>query len=162
MKRLQPQSQLMTEPHTDKVVPTVEQVSAGGVVYRKRHDSIEIAIIKIADELRWHLPKGLIDPGETFEQAALREVREESGIHGEIAGLIDKIDYWFYAEHDGERRRYHKFVHFYLMRFVGGDVRDHDHEVVESRWVTVDDALEMLYFKTERDVVTKAVTMIGK
>lgn len=152
----------MTEAHPDRLVPTVEQVSAGGVVYRKTDDSIEIAIIKIADELRWHLPKGLIDPGETFEQAALREVREESGIDGEIVGLIDKIDYWFYAEHGGERRRYHKFVHFYLMRFVGGEVGDHDHEVVESRWVTVDDALEMLYFKTERDVVTKAVTMIGK
>ena len=152
----------MTEAHPDRLVPTVEQVSAGGVVYRKVGDSVEVAIVKIADELRWQLPKGLVDPGETFEQAALREVREESGIDGEVIDLIDTIDYWFYAERGGARRRYHKFVHFYLMRSVGGDVGDHDHEVVESRWVTVEDALEMLYFKTERDVVTKAVTMIGK
>lgn len=151
----------MTEVHPDRLVPTVEQVSAGGVVFRETNDGIEIAIVQITDELRWQLPKGLIDPGETFEQAALREVREESGIDGEIVGLIQTIDYWFYADHSGERRRYHKFVHFYLMRFVGGDVGAHDHEVVESRWVTVDDALKMLYFKTERDVVTKAVAMIG-
>ena len=151
----------MSEPHPDRLLPTVEQVSAGGVVYRKAGDSIEVAIVKIAGELRWHLPKGLIDAGETSEQAGAREVREESGIDGEIIELIDTIDYWFYAEYSGERRRYHKFVHFYLMRFVGGSVDDHDDEVVESRWVTVDDALGMLYFKTERDVVAKAVTMIG-
>ena len=151
----------MTEPHPDRLVPTVEQVSAGGVVYREVNGGVEIAIVQIADELRWHLPKGLVDPGETFEQAALREVREESGIDATIVGPIDMIDYWFYAEHGSERRRYHKFVHFYLMRSLGGDVGNHDHEVVESRWVTVDEALEMLYFKTERDIVTKAVTMIG-
>ena len=152
----------MTEqPHPDRLVLTVEQVSAGGVVFRKTNDAIEIAIVQIADELRWHLPKGLIDAGETLEQAALREVREESGIHAEIVGLVDTIDYWFYAEFDGVRRRYHKFVHFFLMRFLDGDVGDHDHEVVESRWVTVDDALAMLYFKTERDVVATAVTMMG-
>ncbi|HKP69973.1 MAG TPA: NUDIX hydrolase [Pyrinomonadaceae bacterium] len=151
----------MTEPHPDRSVPTVEQVSAGGVVYRLIDGTVQIAIVKISDELRWHLPKGLIDPGETKEQAALREVREESGIDGEIVGLIETIDYWFYAAYSGERRRYHKFVHFYLMHFVGGDVGDHDHEVVESRWVPVDAAIEMLYFKTERDVVTKAVTMIN-
>jgi len=151
----------MTEPYPDRPVPTVEQVSAGGVVFRKADDAIEIAIVQIADELRWHLPKGLIDPGETFEQAALREVREESGIDAEIVGPIDTIDYWFYAEYDGARRRYHKFVHFFLMQAIGGNVGDHDHEVVESRWVTVDDAMAMLYFKTERDVVATAVTMMG-
>jgi 8-oxo-dGTP pyrophosphatase MutT (NUDIX family) len=151
----------MTKPHPDSILPTVEQVSAGGVVYRMAGGAIEIAIVKISDELRWQLPKGLIDPGETNEQAALREVREESGIDGEIVGLIDTIDYWFYADYGSQRRRYHKFVHFYLMSFVGGDIRDHDHEVVESRWVTADDAIKMLYFKTEREVVTKAVSMIG-
>ena len=151
----------MTEPHPDKLLPTVEQVSAGGVVYRRTNEEVEIVIVKIADELRWHLPKGLIDPGETFEQAALREVREESGIEGEIVGPIETIDYWFYGEYTGERRRYHKFVHFYLMRCVGGEVGDHDHEVVESRWVSIEEAMEMLYFKTERDVVAKAASMIG-
>src|SRR4030095_1210564 len=109
-------SQRMTEPHPDKLVPTVEQVSAGGVVFREIGGSIEIAIVKIADELRWHLPKGLIDAGETFERAPLRKVRGQAGINGEIVGLIDTIDYWFYADYSGERRRYHKFVHFYLMR----------------------------------------------
>ena len=146
----------MTEPQ----LPTVEQTSAGGVVYRTVEGSIEIAIVKVLPELRWQLPKGLIDPGETSEQAALREVREESGIDGELVGPIDTIDYWFVADHGIGRRRYHKFVHFFLMRSVGGNVEDHDHEVTESRWVTTDDALQMLEFKTEREVVAKAIKVL--
>jgi 8-oxo-dGTP diphosphatase len=145
---------------TDAPLATVEQTSAGGVVYRETDGVIEIAIVQIVPEMRWQLPKGLIDPGETSDQAALREVREESGIEGEIINQIDTIDYWFVADSSGGRRRFHKFVHFYLMRSVGGNVDDHDHEVAESRWVTIDEALQMLDFKTERDVVTKAASMI--
>jgi 8-oxo-dGTP diphosphatase len=59
---------------------TIEQVSAGGVVFREIGDGIEIAIVRIVPELRWQLPKGIIDKGETIEEAATREVREESGL----------------------------------------------------------------------------------
>jgi 8-oxo-dGTP pyrophosphatase MutT (NUDIX family) len=141
-------------------LPTYEQISAGGVVFRYNGDQVEIAIVQIVPELRWQLPKGLIDPGETMEQAAVREVREESGIEGELVSPIDTIEYWFTAEWDGEMRRYHKFVHFYLLRATGGDVANHDHEVAESRWVTIDDALKLLVFKTEREVVSKAKSML--
>ena len=145
----------------EKRVPTVEQISAGGVVYREDGGSPQIAIVQIVPEMRWQLPKGLIDEGETTEAAALREVREESGIEAELLSLIETIEYWFYADHDGERRRYHKFVHFFLMKYRSGDVLDHDHEVAEARWVTIEDAFRMLKFKSERDVVAKAETMIG-
>ena len=141
-------------------VRQLEQISAGGVVFRQADESIEIAIVQIVPEMRWQLPKGVIDPGETIEAAALREVREESGIEAEMIAPIDTIEYWFSAEHDGERRRYHKFVHFFLMRFKAGDVGDHDDEVAESRWVTIDEALRLLEFKSERDVVTKADVMV--
>ena len=150
----------MNDSDNDKFIPTVEQVSAGGVVFRMQGSVQEIAIVRIVPELRWQLPKGIIDPGETIEQAALREVREESGVEAELVSPIETIEYWFIANHGGRRRRYHKFVHVFLMRYKGGDVGDHDNEVDESRWVDIETAREMLEFKSERDVVAKAAAMI--
>ena len=143
-------------------VKTVDQISAGGVVSRLVDNEPEIAIVLIIPENRWQLPKGMIDDGETPEVAALREVREEAGVDAEIVGPLDKIEYWFYADYDGERRRYHKFVHFFLMKYISGDVTDHDREVGESRWVKPVDALKMLVFRSEREVVELAVKKIGE
>lgn len=134
-------------------VKTFDQFSAGGVVYRLGEDGPELIVIQVVPEMRWQLPKGVIDPGETIEGAALREVREESGVVAEIVAPLDRIEYWFYANYDGERRHYHKFVDFYLMRYLSGDVADHDDEVAEARWVGPDDAIEMLSFKSEREIV---------
>lgn len=150
----------MNEPGTDLPLPTFEQISAGGVVFRQSGDVLEVVIVHMVPEMRWQLPKGIIDDGETTEEAALREVREESGIAAELIAPIETIEYWFTADRDGERRRFHKFVHFFLMRYVSGDTADHDDEVDEARWMTVDDALATLAFKSERDVVSKAAGMI--
>ncbi|MEO6334667.1 MAG: NUDIX hydrolase [Pyrinomonadaceae bacterium] len=150
----------MSESSTDRNIPTFEQVSAGGVVFRLSAPAAEIAIVRIVPDMRWQLPKGIIDAGETIEEAALREVREEAGIAAEVVSPIETIEYWFIAERGGQRRRFHKFVHFFLMSYKSGDVADHDHEVDEARWVTVETALEMLEFKGERDVVAKARNMI--
>ncbi|MBC7901740.1 MAG: NUDIX hydrolase [Saprospiraceae bacterium] len=141
-------------------IPTLEQVSAGGVAFRKADGRIEVAIILTVPEMRWQLPKGMIDEGETAEQAATREVREEAGIATDIVASIEKTEYWFFAERDGERTRFHKFVHWFLMRYSSGDVEDHDDEVAEARWVAVDEALTMLVFKNEREIVEKARNMI--
>lgn len=139
---------------------TVEQVSAGGVAYRLNEGKIEIAIILTSPERRWQLPKGMIDDGETPELAALREVREEAGIDTELKDALDRTEYWFTAERDGVRNRFHKYVHWFLLRYNGGDVRDHDHEVEEARWVEAGQALKMLVFKNERDMVEKAVRIV--
>ena len=152
----------MTGADGDKNLPTLEQISAGGVVYRSGGTGVEVAIVRIVPELRWQLPKGIIDPGETIEEAAVREVREESGVVAEIVAPIEKIEYWFVADRDGRRTRFHKYVHFFLMRYVSGDVADHDHEVDESRWVSAETALDMLEFKSERDVVAKSVSLIER
>ena len=84
----------------------------------------------------------------------------EAGVEAELIKLIETIEYWYRSVKNGQPVRYHKFVHFYLMKFRGGDVRQHDHEVQEARWVSMDEALEMLDFKSERDVVEKAREMI--
>ena len=147
---------------TETIVPTLDQVSAGGVVYRGGSTDMEVVIVRVVPEQRWQLPKGIIDDGETIEQAALREVREESGMTAEIVAPLETIEYWFTADWDNIRRRIHKFVHFFLMRHKDGDGSDHDHEVDEVRWVTIDEALQTLKFKAERDLVQKAATMIGE
>lgn len=139
---------------------TQDQVSAGGVAYRMVDGRAEIAIILTHPEHRWQLPKGMIDPGESFEQAARREVREEAGIETELIEPIARTEYWFVAERDGKRNRFHKHVHWFLMKYTSGDVADHDHEVTEARWADVDEAMEILVFKNEREVVLKAVEAI--
>ena len=139
---------------------TLEQVSAGGVAYREIDGRIEIAIILTNPERRWQLPKGMLDAGESFEQAALREVREEAGVETDLIGTLETTEYWFSADRNGERTRFHKFVHWFLMLYRSGNVEDHDHEVFEARWMAVEDALGMLVFKNERDVVAKAIQAI--
>jgi 8-oxo-dGTP pyrophosphatase MutT (NUDIX family) len=141
-------------------IPTVKQVSAGGVACRFSSGSPEIAVVLIIPELRWQLPKGIVDEGESFEQAALREVREEAGIKCRMVEPIETIEYWFTTDRDGSRMKVHKLVHFFLLEYLSGDVADHDHEVQEGRWVTPVDALAMLEFKSEREVVERAAMMI--
>lgn len=134
----------------------VHQVSAGGVAHRAEVGEIQVVVIKTSAEGRWQLPKGMIDPGETAQIAALREVREEAGITCEIIEPLDVIEYWFVGAFDGPKKRYHKKVHFYLMKYLEGDVNDHDHEVVEARWVDIDQAKKMLAFDTEKKLIAKA------
>lgn len=141
--------------------PTLEQVSAGGVAFRRAGLNVEIAIILTDREKRWQLPKGLVDPGETAEQAAVREVREEAGIETDLVAPIDTIEYWFYSNWDNTKRRTHKSVHFFLLEYRSGNVEDHDHEVAEARWVEIGEAVETLAFNSEKDVVEKARNLIG-
>src|SRR5256885_9518773 len=91
-------------------VTTKRQVSAGGVAYRKRQHKLEIAIIKIEPQMRWQLPKGLVDEGEKPEEAAVREVREETGIKAKIVAPLETIEFWYFSGRGAERVRFHKYV----------------------------------------------------
>lgn len=137
-------------------VITKDQVSAGGVAFRRVNSKIEVAIVSVKPSLRWQLPKGIVDPGETPEVTAVREVREEAGVETDLLELIQTVEYWYQRVQYGQRIRFHKFVHFYLLQYKAGDVADHDHEIAEARWVSVEGAIEMLAFKSEREVVEKA------
>jgi 8-oxo-dGTP pyrophosphatase MutT (NUDIX family) len=139
---------------------TLDQVSAGGVAFRWRDSELEMTIVSVKPSLRWQLPKGIVDPDESPEMTAVREVREEAGIETELIALIETIEYWYRSVRYGKPVRYHKFVHFHLLRYLSGNVSEHDHEVAEARWVSFDQASEILAFESERRVVEKAREMI--
>ncbi|HEX8293931.1 MAG TPA: NUDIX domain-containing protein, partial [Pyrinomonadaceae bacterium] len=131
-------------------------VSAGGVVYRRRGGRTEVALISVGETARWQLPKGLVGRGESPEEAALREVGEETGLACEVVAELERVEYWYFSKGGARRVRFHKFVHFYLMRYVSGDVSGHDDEVNEARWVGVEDAEGMLAFKGEKRALAEA------
>ncbi|MEA2766943.1 MAG: hypothetical protein QOK07_3347 [Gemmatimonadaceae bacterium] len=142
-------------------LPVREQVSAGGVVFRRDDDRIDVVIVAVGGNNRWQLPKGLVEKDENPEIAAVREAREEGGIESEVIEHIETVEYWYAGLDKGERVRFHKRVHFYLLRYLSGDTGDHDWEVNEARWVPIGDAASQLAFDNERRVVERARELIG-
>ena len=143
--------------------PTVRQVSAGGVVFRRAVgcSNIEVALICVGPKNRWQLPKGLVDEGESPELTAVREVGEEAGVDAELVAPIEVVEYWYVgADGKGDRVRFHKYVHFFLLEYQGGDVRNHDREVNEARWVPLAEAEQMLAFASERKIMSRAREML--
>jgi 8-oxo-dGTP pyrophosphatase MutT (NUDIX family) len=142
-------------------LPVREQVSAGGVVFRRDDDRVDIVIIAVGGNNRWQLPKGLVEKDEKPEIAAVREAREEGGTDSEVVEHIETVEYWYAGLDKGERVRFHKRVHFYLLRYLSGDTSSHDWEVNEARWVPIGDASSQLAFDNERRVVERARELIG-
>lgn len=135
---------------------TRTETSAGGVVFRLADDGgFDVALIRTHED-RWQLPKGWIEDGEQPEQTAVREVREEAGVDAEFVGPLGTIEYWYRSTYEPEPARVHKFVHFFLLRYLGGSTDDHDDEVREARWAHIDDAERMLAFKDEKRMVALA------
>jgi 8-oxo-dGTP pyrophosphatase MutT (NUDIX family) len=137
------------------------ELSAGGVVYRRSAGTIEVALIRTGK--RWGLPKGHVERGEEIQEAACREVLEETGLEGEVIAKIGEISYRYaYKRSGGEFVRVFKRVHFYLFRWSKGEVRGHDYEVDEARWFPVEEALDKLTYPTELKMVRKAMAVIEK
>lgn len=142
-------------------VPIREQTSAGGVVFRGDKERVEVVIVSVGGQNRWQLPKGLVDAGENPEITAIREAREEGGVSSEVVQLIETIEYWYAGLENGIRVRFHKRVHFYLLRYLSGDTKDHDWEVNEARWVPIVDATSQLAFDNERRVMERVRELLG-
>lgn len=134
--------------------PTQQAVSAGGLVYEDRHDGRWVVLISRRNamgQLQWTLPKGRPEEGEDLEEAAVREVREETGLSCGIDGKLGVIDYWFVWKPD--QVRYHKFVHYYLMSPLGGETTPRDDEAEDVVWLPLDAALARLSHANERRLV---------
>ena len=141
--------------------PRIEEpVSAGGVVYRVVDGKIEMVLCGRDNPIRWSLAKGTPDPGETLEETAAREVREETGLEIQIQEPIRSIDYWF-ADRENDVR-FHKTVHFYLMVPTGGDIAQHDPEFDVVQWFPWDVALKTLAYANEAEVLKQALELISK
>lgn len=140
---------------------TVREISSGGIVYRRSEGITEVALIRVRD--RWCLPKGQVEEGEGLVETALREVREETGLEGKMVEKLGDITYWFSNRtKEGESIRIFKRVYFYLLRYLKGDVREHDVEVEEARWVPIEAAVKKLAYRTEREMMRKAIAILTR
>jgi len=139
---------------------TQRVTSAGGVVLRRGENGLEVVVCGRTADNVWALPKGTPEPGETMEQTALREVREETGVEVEKEATIGDIRYWFSRPTEGVR--YYKTVRHYLMRPIGGDTALHDHEFDDVRWFGVDDALKLLTYQNEAKILRQAIDLANE
>lgn len=135
---------------------TETTVSAGGVVYRRGDDAIEVVICGRISDGVWGLPKGTPEDGESLEETAVREVSEETGLKVQIGEKVGVVEYWFART----GVRYHKWVHHYLFQATGGDTDSHDLEYDRVEWRPIENALKTLTFKNESDMLEKAREMI--
>ncbi len=131
---------------------TRNEHSSGGAVISMRNGTTYVALIATRGKTRWGLPKGAVSDGETSQQAALREVLEETGLQAEIVKLLDTIEYFFRAGDTLIRKR----VDFYLMRYVGGDLKPQLSEVDDVEWVEISEAIQRASFESERKLLESA------
>jgi len=136
------------------------EASAGGVVVSERDGAPALAVIRPRGRMVWALPKGHVDQGETFDQAAAREVREETGLEVELDAPLGSIEYVYQFR----GKKIFKQVHFFLFRVVGGQIDNLDPkmrlEVEEARWIALGDAQQLLAYRGERQVVSRAAGLL--
>jgi 8-oxo-dGTP pyrophosphatase MutT (NUDIX family) len=143
-----------------RAMETRSEVSSGGVVYERRGGSVHVVLAARRTrrgELVWGLPKGGLDEGESEVDAAIREVREETGIEAVAEEDLGQIRYFYVWE--GVRVR--KAVRFFLMRATGGDVSNHDDEMEDVRWFPLATATRRAAFRGEREVLERTRDRLG-
>lgn len=143
------------------------EFSAGGIVFKKEDGSIFILVAQHSQHHGWVFPKGLIgnhpfassgQAKETKQDAAVREVKEETGINGKIVTELAPVTYWYNFKNE----KIKKTVYYYVMQNLGGNTKERDHEMEQVEWVFIDQVLERLTYKSDKEVFNKARPMIEK
>ncbi|OGH13215.1 MAG: hypothetical protein A2687_00775 [Candidatus Levybacteria bacterium RIFCSPHIGHO2_01_FULL_38_26] len=137
------------------------EFSAGGVVYKKENSKIFIIVAQHSQHHGWVFPKGLIaekeSKRETKEEAALREVKEETGVSGKIIKVLPAVTYWY--KFDNEKIK--KTVYYFLMEYESGDIKEHDFEMENVEWLPMDEVENRLTYKSDKKVWKEAKKIIG-
>ena len=145
-----------------KFAKRVDEISAGGLVIDSTGTKgLLIGRIDAKDQSRerllWSLPKGHIEAGESPEEAALREVKEETGIESEISKSLGVIDFWFMAG----GKRIHKTVHHFLFKEKGGRIAPQVSEVDDVRWFPLEEIVDRLAYPDERKLIARSKELLG-
>ena len=126
-----------------------EVQAAGGVVWRRSDEGVEVAVVHRPRYDDWSLPNGKLDEGETFEEAALREVEEETGLRCDLGRDLGETRY-------EDRKGRPKVVRYWAMSPTAGKFEPND-EVDQLRWVSADDAKRMLSYDFDRELVDRVI-----
>ena len=132
------------------------EFSAGGIVYRKKGGEIFILVCQHSGHHGWVFPKGHIDKPETKEEAALREVLEETGITGKIIKPLEPIQYWFVQ--DGVKIK--KTVYYFLMDYTAGTIEEHDDEMENVEWLPINEIAERLTYPSDKKIWAETKSII--
>ncbi|HEV2339759.1 MAG TPA: NUDIX domain-containing protein [Patescibacteria group bacterium] len=137
------------------------EFSAGGIVFRKEGGKIFILVSQHSQHHGWVFPKGLIGDkdefkGQTKEETAVREVKEETGILGKILEPLHPVAYWYVM--DEIKRK--KTVYYYIMQFVSGDTSKHDWEMENVEWLSIEEVEKRLTFASDKKVWEEAKSKI--
>ena len=136
---------------------STSELSAGGVVVDDDRVAVIVPVKRAADGRRvLGLPKGHPDGDETEEQAARREVAEETGLSGELLEELGVVRY----RYERRGRKVDKAVRFFLFQYLSGDLADHDHEIEDARWMPLEQAARELTYVGEREMVRRAMSRL--
>jgi 8-oxo-dGTP pyrophosphatase MutT (NUDIX family) len=145
--------------------PIEREFSAGGLVYRRRAGEVSVVLVARrhpkTGTLVWTIPKGHLEDGESSEEAARREVREETGVDAEIESKLGDVTYWYARrKDDGTPQRIWKRVRFFLMRFTGGRFADRDEEMDAVKWIPLAEAPAVAAHENERALLRRAAELL--
>lgn len=135
----------------------IREFSSGGLVIRNLKGRPFLAVVRVRDKIL-ALPKGHPEPGESAQEAAQREVREETGLDATPVEKLGDVRYWY--ARDGDRVL--KVVSFFLFRYRSGRLEDHDDEVEEALWIPLEEAPERLAYRGEKDMARTALSQLAK